>query len=128
MQGGSPMATVLVVDTDSNFCMNLAQALLANSIDCERATNSGDATLLLYGGGVDIVLIDPSPLNLDSGNTRLLLDLVSDSNIPVIFCKTGSYEIRLPRTLNLEGIYYKPIDIEKIISRIKKLIRVRQPA
>jgi len=125
MSGLTPRA--LVVDDDVRVRELCIRALEMEGISCEGASNGREAKEALSTNRFDVVVTD---LRMPEINGHALaLDILSNSNPPLLIVVTGVAEPRIARDLlsrGVDDVLYKPLDHDLLAMKIKSLIERRE--
>jgi len=116
---------ILIVDDEEEFLALLRRALEERGFEVITATNAVDAGMEIAGSLPSLILMDIKMAGIDgleacaalrrNPNTR-------DVSIIVISALSGEADIRKARKIGITDYFVKPIDIEKLIGRIKSIM------
>jgi CheY-like chemotaxis protein len=120
------MNKVLIVDDEQDFLQVLGKRLTVSGYSVISASNGRDAVSLAKSQHPDIIVLDIVMPGMDGGQVMSeLKEHSSTRNIPVILL-TGLFskaeEIKYGSTVSDHIVLAKPLDAEKLLEQMKKLL------
>lgn len=120
------MKKILIVDDDEDFLQMLDKRLTAKGYSVIKATNGADAIGLALLQQPDIIILDALMPDMEGEKVAAKLKEYSQTkNIPVIYLTalfTKAEEEKHRSKTNGNIIFAKPLDAEKLLEQIKKLL------
>lgn len=120
---------VLIVDDDRTAIQAMHAALSALGIECQFATNGGDALRLAARHRPDVVLLDVAMPGVDGFEVcRMLQDHPQLRQVPVVFVSRYSSSVDEARGLAAGGVDYiaKPFQPSVLQARVRRLLGSRR--
>ena len=117
---------VLLVDDDQAI-LGVVQLALVSTIECDVVTAlSGEAALsAMQKGPFDVMVAD---IKMSGGDGSALVDKVAElypNTMRLIFSARITGEIGLQAAGSTHQFYLKPVDVNLIASRIKRIVKLR---
>jgi CheY-like chemotaxis protein len=122
------MKKVLIVDDEKDLLLVLGKRLTVAGYSVITATNGREAIVLAESQHPDIIVLDITMPEMDGGQVMAALkDRPSTGNIPVILLTalfSKEEEEKYGSMIGGTIIFAKPLDTEKLLEQIEKLLYV----
>ena len=116
---------VLIVDDEEGFLALLRQALEERGYEVATAVNAIDAGIEISGNLPSLILMDIKMPGINGFQACVALKKnpkTKDIPIIIISAMADESDISMAKKIGVEDYFVKPIDIEKLISRLKEII------
>jgi len=116
---------ILVVDDEEGFLELLRQALEERGFEVATASNAVDAGIEMSSSLPSLILMD---IRMPGINGMQACEAIKDNpntkDVPIIIISALSddSDIRRAKKMGISDYFIKPVDIEKLIGRIKSII------
>jgi DNA-binding response OmpR family regulator len=118
---------ILLVDDEEGFLTVLKDALEIRGFDVVTALSAIEAGLLLASSKPDIILMDIKMPGINGIQACLAIKKnAATVNIPILAVSalSSDAEIKDAYKAGVSDYFIKPIDIEKLVKRIREILRV----
>ena len=116
---------ILIVDDEEGLLALIRQALEERGYEVVTAANAVDAGIEMSGNLPSLILMDIKMPGIDGFQAcEAIKNNTNTKDVPIIIISALSSEsdIRRAKKIGLADYFVKPIDIEKLMSRIKAII------
>jgi CheY-like chemotaxis protein len=118
---------ILVIDDDQDMLISLSAILEGNGFDVCTAQSGKDGISTFRKESPDLVLCDMMMENIDEG-VKVVNQLRNDNkNVPIFLISSSAIELESKYDLDelgFNGVFQKPLPMDKLISSIKKSLEV----
>jgi len=118
---------ILLVDDEEGFLTMIKEALEIRGFEVATASNAIDAGLQLSSKRFDLILMDIKMPGIDGLQACMAIKKNSSTeNIPIIIISaiTKETQIKSAHGIDVFDHFVKPVDIEKLINRIKEALAI----
>ena len=118
---------IMLVDDEEGFLSVIKEALEIRGFEVLSAKNAIEAGLELTNKRPDIILMDIKMPGINGIQAcSAIRSNPGTTNIPLIIISAISdeYEIKKAYKIGIADYFIKPVDIEKLVSRIKEVLKV----
>jgi len=122
-----PKKKILLVDDEEGFLVVIRAALEIRGFEVVTATSAIEAGLELFSKKPDLILMDIRMPGIDGFQACAAIRKNSDTaNIPIMIVSALAEEalINKAHKMGIPDYFVKPIDIEKLVDRIKEVLVV----
>lgn len=119
---------VLLVDDEEGFLSVIREALEIRGFDVVTAKSAIEAGLELSSKKPDLILMDLRMPGIDGLQAcAAIKNNTGTSNIPVMIVSAiaDESEIKRANKMGISGYFVKPVDIEKLVKRIKNVLNIK---
>lgn len=119
---------ILLVDDEEGFLSVIKEALEIRGFDIVTAKSAIEAGLELSSKKPDLILMDIKMPGIDGLQACAALKKNPDTaNIPTMVVSAISEEaqIKKARKMGISDYFIKPVDIEKLVNRIKETLSIQ---
>ncbi len=116
---------ILIIDDEEGLLALLRQALEERGYEVATAANAVDAGIEISGSLPSLILMDIKMPGIDGFQAcEAIKNNTNTKDVPIIIISALSDEsdIRRAKKMGLEDYFVKPIDIEKLMERIKVVL------
>ena len=116
---------ILIVDDEEGFLALMRQALEERGFEVSTASNAIDAGIEMSGTLPALILMDIKMPGIDGLQAcQALKDNPKTKDVPIIVISALSDEsdIHRAKKIGIADYFVKPIDIEKLIGRIRSIL------
>ena len=116
---------ILIVDDEEGLLALLRQALEDRGYEVATATNAIDAGIEISGNLPSLIIMDIKMPGIDGFQACIAMKKnpkTKDVPIIIISALTDESDINKAKKIGIADYFVKPIDIEKLISRLKEII------
>jgi len=121
---------VLFVEDDQNISEMVCLSFPKNQFTVKPAFDGREALALVKKDRPDIILLDVMMPVMDGWETLLKLKSVSTTkDIPVMMCTSKDSMADVEKSFNFgaQGYVIKPIDIDKLLRKIRAILKIDLP-
>lgn len=118
---------ILLVDDEEGFLSVIREALEIRGFEVMSAQNAIEAGLELTTKRPDIILMDVRMPGINGIQAcSAIKSNPGTANIPLIIISAISdeHEIKKAYKMGIDDYFIKPVDIEKLVSRIREILKV----
>ena len=122
-----PIHRILIVDDEAEFLELMRSALEIRGFDVVTASNAVEAGMEISGKLPELILMDirmPGINGLQACEAIKRNPITQDVPIIIISALAGDSDIKKARKIGISDYFIKPVDMEKLINRIKELLKV----
>ena len=119
---------ILLVDDEEGFLAVIKEALEIRGFDVVTAKSAIEAGLELSSKKPDLILMDIKMPGIDGLQACAAIKKNPDTtNIPIMIASAMSEEAQVSRAhkIGVSDYFVKPIDIEKLVNRIKETLGIQ---
>lgn len=123
-----PGKKILIVDDEEGFLKLLRDALEIRGLEVITATNGVEAGLELATGAPSLILMDmkmPGINGLQACEAIRRNAATKDLPIVVVSALSDETDIKKAYKAGISDYFVKPIDIEKLVNRIKEILKIQ---
>lgn len=118
---------ILLVDDEEGFLSVIKEALEIRGFEVISAKNAVEAGIELASKKPDLILMDirmPGINGIQACASIKRNPNTADIPVIVVSAISDEAEIKKARKTGVEDYFIKPVDIEKLVSRIKEVLKV----
>ncbi len=118
---------VLIVDDNQDILDELSEALNGNNFEIDTATDGFQAAKKIYENNPDLILLDFKMLGMDGFEVcNVLKNDKKTARIPIfaVTSLSSDEDREKIKRCGVKEFFPKPIDIEKILKKIKKVMEL----
>ena len=122
-----PIHRILIVDDEAEFLELMRSALEIRDFEVVTASNAVEAGMEISGKLPELILMDirmPGINGLQACEAIKRNPITRDVPIIIISALAGDSDIKKARKIGISDYFIKPVDMEKLINRIKELLKV----
>jgi len=119
---------ILLVDDEEGFLSVIKEALEIRGFDIVTAKSAIEAGLELSSKKPDLILMDIKMPGIDGLQACIAIKKNPDTaNIPIMVVSAISDDAQIKRAhkLGIPDYFVKPVDIEKLVKRIKEALNIQ---
>jgi DNA-binding response OmpR family regulator len=119
---------ILLVDDEEGFLSVIKEALEIRGFDIVTAKSAIEAGLELSSKKPDLILMDIKMPGIDGLQACAAIKKNPDTvNIPIMVVSAISEEAQVKRAhkIGISDYFVKPVDIEKLVNRIKEALSIQ---
>ena len=123
----SPNKRILLVDDEEGFLTMMRAALEVRGFEVITAVSAIEAGLTLASANPDLILMDIRMPGVDGIQACVAIKKNADTAyIPIMIVSALADETQIERAhkIGIDDYFVKPIDIEKLVNRIKQVLAV----
>lgn len=123
-----PGKKILIVDDEEGFLKLLRDALEIRGLEVITATNGVEAGLELATGAPSLILMDmkmPGINGLQACEAIRRNAATKDLPIVVVSALSDETDIKKAYKVGISDYFVKPVDIEKLVKRIKEILKIQ---
>lgn len=118
---------ILLVDDEEGFSAIIKEALEIRGFDVVTAKSAIEAGLQLSSAKPDLILMDVKMPGIDGIQASVAIKKnPNTANIPMMIISAIADEsaIKKANKIGISDYFVKPVDIEKLVNRIKEVLKV----